>query len=116
LLTLCAVQLYLPPDVCINKDFLRDVLAGRKALMKMEEVKFCNVPLYDELSLKSIAPQMNEDPLFVSFFPSNLPKGRAHDRSYFWNVLNTLHPEYVSAIVKFAEEPRHSAKAEKQAE
>ena len=61
ILILCVVQLYLPPDICLNKDFLKDVLAERKQLLRLEQVKFVTVPLYDELSLKSLGPQMVND-------------------------------------------------------
>jgi hypothetical protein len=73
-------------------------------LMRLDQVKWINVPLYDELSLKSLGPQMVGDAQFMQFFPDNMPKGRSIDRSYFFNVLNTLHPEYTQAIVKHAEE------------
>ena len=38
----------------INKDFLRDVLKGKKKLLKMKEVNFCNVPSYDEIGVKAL--------------------------------------------------------------
>jgi len=38
----------------INKDFLRDVLKGKKKLLKMKEVNFCNVPCYDEIGVKAL--------------------------------------------------------------
>ena len=94
ILILCVVQLYLPPDICLNKDFLKDVLAERKQLFRLEQVKFVTVPLYDELSLKNLGPQMENDAQFTSFFPDNMPRGRSIDRSYFFNVLHTLYPEY----------------------
>ena len=56
---------------------------------------------------------MSTDAQFMSFFPDNLPKGRSIDRTYFFNVLNTVYPEYTQSIIKYAEEQRHSAKAEK---
>ena len=42
----------------INKDFLKDVLTEEKSLLKLEEVKRVNVPLYDELSVVSLWPMM----------------------------------------------------------
>ena len=96
--------MYLPPDICINKDFLKDVLAEKKHLLRLDQVKWINVPLYDELSLKNLGPQMCNDDQFTQFFPDNMPKGRSIDRTYFFNVLNTIHPEYTQSIVKYAEE------------
>ena len=42
----------------INKDFLKEVLTEEKSLLKLDEVKRVNVPLYDELSVVSLWPMM----------------------------------------------------------
>ena len=52
------LQLYIPPEYMINKDFLKEVFTGEKALFSMNEVKRVNVPMYDELSVVSFWPQM----------------------------------------------------------
>ena len=36
----------------VTKDYLKDVLQGRKKLLKMSEVSFCNPPAYDEIGVK----------------------------------------------------------------
>jgi len=42
-----------------NKDFLKLVLEGEsKFLLKLKNVKFINVPVYDELSVKKFWPIM----------------------------------------------------------
>ncbi len=61
LIVLCAVQLYLPPEYMLNKDFLKAVLTEQKALLPLHEVKRINVPLYDELSVVKIWPMMQTD-------------------------------------------------------
>ena len=38
------VQYYLPPEDVINKDFLKEVLAGEKLLFKKTEVNYIAVP------------------------------------------------------------------------
>ena len=70
------MQLYLPPDGCFNKDFLKDVLAERKSLFRMVDVKWINVPLYDELSIKNLMPMMMQEPAFRAYMPDAFPKGR----------------------------------------
>ena len=40
----------------INKDFLKEVFAEEKALLELKEVKWINVPLFDELSVINIWP------------------------------------------------------------
>ena len=42
----------------LNKDFLKDVLKESKNLFRMDQVKWINVPLYDELSIKNLMPMM----------------------------------------------------------
>ena len=54
----CLVQLYLPPEYMMNKDFLKEVLAEDKDLLRLDQVARINVPLYDELSVGNIWPMM----------------------------------------------------------
>ena len=89
------VQLYLPPDNMLNKDFLKEILTEEKNLLKLDQVKRINVPLYDELSVVKLWPMMQTDEQFMRHFPSKMAKGRVPDREYFFNVLNTFQGEYV---------------------
>ena len=50
------VQYHLPDANVINKDFLKEVLTGKKSLMKKSDVKKVNIPHYDELSVKALWP------------------------------------------------------------
>ena len=59
---------------------------------------------------------MKTDVAFMKFMPSCLPKGRIPDRSYFFDVLNTVHEEFLSALIKHASEQRNSASNENMAE
>ena len=43
----------MPYDM-ITKDMLRDILSGTKSLLKLKDVKFIQVPKYDEISVKSL--------------------------------------------------------------
>ncbi len=106
------VQLYVPPDTMMNKDFLKAVLADEKKLMLLSQVKFKHVPLYDELSVVQFWPLMQEDAQFMQYMPSKLPRGRVPDREYFWNVLNTLNEEYVQQLISHAIGQRNSAAGE----
>ena len=90
----------------VNKDFLKDVLAGKKQLMKKTQVAYIQVPHYDELSVKNIWPMFQKDPTFASFFPSTWRKDKGPPRQYFFNVLNTLYPEYLQNVMAHANEQR----------
>ena len=70
------MQLYLPDDTMFNKDFLKLVLADEKKLMPINEVRFINVPHYDEVSVKRLWPKMKLAPNFMLYFPDRLPQGR----------------------------------------
>ena len=45
----------------INKDFLKQVFKEEKKLLSLNEVKYVNVPHYDELSVKRFWPILRED-------------------------------------------------------
>ena len=53
---LCAVQLYVPPVKMVNKDFLKQVFRDEKKLLALKDVKYVNVPKYDELSVRKFWP------------------------------------------------------------
>ena len=93
----------------MNKDFLKAVFTRKKALLKLNDVKRINVPLYDELSVIQIWPMVKGNAKLMAYFPEKLPKGRVPDRAYFFNILNTLHGDYVHTLVKHANEQRNSA-------
>ena len=83
-------QLYLPPNDQLNKHFLKLVLSGEKDLLKMTELRPINAPHYDEISVKNILPRVAKDEAIMRYLPTNLPNGRVIDRTYFFNVLNTV--------------------------
>ena len=62
------MQLYVPPTLMINKDFLKQVFANEKSLLKMSELRAVNVPKFDELSVKYVYPKIKEDPKVHKYF------------------------------------------------
>ena len=102
----------MPPEKYINKDFLKQVLADEKKLLPNDEVKPVNVPLYDELSVKKFFPKLQRDKTFMKYLPDPTPDGRLPDRKYFFNVLNTLQPEYMKNVIDHANNLQMSASAE----
>ena len=63
------VQLYVPPDTMINKDFLRKILVEEKKLLTLAEKREINVPRYDELSVNTLYPKFKDDARFMAYFP-----------------------------------------------
>ena len=92
----------------MNKDFLKEVFAEDKALLKLNQVSRINVPLYDELSVANIWPMMKSDEKFMMYFPTKMAKGRVPDREYMFNILNTIQPAYLQALIKHANDQRNS--------
>jgi len=93
----------------ITKDWLKLVFVGKKKLLEMNEVQRVNVKSYDELSVINLWPEISNDPEFMVFMPDTFPKGKHADRKYFFNILNTVHPDYCKKILKHANDQRMSA-------
>ena len=92
----------------VNKDFIKDVLAGKKQLMKKGEVMHVQIPHYEELSVRRIYPMFKKDPTFQQYFPDRYNKDKGPPRQYFFNILATLYPEYLKECVDHACEQRMS--------
>ena len=80
--------------------------------MKKSEVRFIKVPQYDELSVKNLWPEFKKDAQFMSFFPATFPKGKGPPREYFFDIINTLYPEYLNQVMDHANKQRMSAESE----
>ena len=92
----------------MNKDFLKQIFANEKKLLKLSELKTVNVPKYDELGVKNVFKKLKEDKEFMQYLPDSFSKGREPDRTYVFNVLNTIRPEYVSNLIKHASAQRNT--------
>ena len=96
------LQLYVPPEKMLNRDFMKQLLAEDKKLLELRHVIHCSVPRYDELSVKKFWPLMQKDAAFMLYMPDPTPDGRLPEREFFWNVLNTLQPAYVTQLLDHA--------------
>ena len=90
------------------------MLAGKKQLLKKKQVSHINVTRYDELSVKSLFPQFKGDKEFLQYFPDTYPKNKGPPREYFFDILNTVHPEYLEQVMQHADEERYAASGAKQ--
>ena len=80
--------------------------------MKKADIRYIQVPKYDELSVKNIYPMFAKDAQFMSYFPDSYPKGKGPPRDYFFNILNTLHPDYLQQVMSHASKQRMTAEGE----
>ena len=63
----------MPPFKQINKDILRQVLAGEKKLMKKNAVEYIHVPAYDELGVNRLWKDLKDDKAFNIYFQDEYP-------------------------------------------
>ena len=77
--------------------------------MKKAEVQKISVPHYDELSVKNLWPQFSKDAEFTKYFPDKYPVGKGPPRQYFFDILNTLYPDYLQQVMEHANKQRMSA-------
>ena len=71
--------------------------------MLKEEVKYISISHYEEISVKKLWFQLQDDPKFSKYFPKEYPEHKYPPRAYFYNILNTLYPEYLKKIYTHAQ-------------
>ena len=92
----------MPPADNINKDFLRDVFKREKKLLKKDKIKMIDVPHYEELNVRDVLKRFKDEEKLLAHIPTNLRKGKPIARPFFFNVLNTLYPGVVPAMINNA--------------
>ena len=87
---------------------MRQVLKGEKSLLPIAECKFVTVPQYDELGVKNLFPKFLGDSEVMQYLQDEYPKNRYPDRTYFFTILNTVHPEYMRDMIAHANNARYA--------
>ena len=95
-----------------TKPFLKAVLQGTKTLIKLDKVRFVQVPIYDELSVKNLYSKFLELYETSNYFPDHYASGRQCNRDYFFNITNTLHSAMLWQIIEHALKQRHASTEE----
>ena len=54
------------------------------------------MPHYDELSVKKLWPQFKKDANFMQYFPDSFADTKGPARQYFFDIMNTIYPEYLN--------------------
>ena len=62
-------QYYMPPMKKVNKDFLKQVFAGKKQLVPRNQIRPIEVPHSDELSVEALVKDVMTIPDLGKFFP-----------------------------------------------
>ncbi len=79
------VGYFLPPYDDCTMDFMMEIWAGEKKVLKSSEVGHIKVPRLAELSVKNLTDQAFEDPKISKFLPSVKPK-RPMNRDWLFTV------------------------------
>ena len=88
------------------------MLREKKKLLPLNEVKYVNVPHYEELSVKRFWPILREDEALMQYMPDFTTEDKIPDRVYFWNLANTVQNAYVQNVIKHANNLRMKAQDE----
>ena len=72
------------------------------------------MPHYDELSVKALWSSFSDDEEFRSYFPDKFAEDKFPSREFFFNVLNTVHEDYLTQILTHANKERMEAGGEVQ--
>ena len=59
----------------VTREYMKDVLQGKKKLKKIHEVSFINAPPFDEIGVKNIYDDVVKQEKMKDYFPDSLPKG-----------------------------------------
>ncbi len=97
----------------MNKDFLRQILQDEKFLLKKNQVNYINVPHFDELSVDKMWPTLKDDEEFNVYFQDKYPELKGPNREYFFNILNTVYPDYLQQVTEHASKQRYTVEGEK---
>ena len=85
-----------------NKDYIRQLLTEEKKLILLKDVKFANVPIFDELSVSTLWPHCTGIQELMVYFPDRLPKNRMPARDYFFSILMTKNESYLMSLIEHA--------------
>jgi len=104
----------MPSYGMVTTEYLKQILRGDKKLMKMADVRQCNPPHYDEISVQELYEPCLKMANMAQYFPDQYPKGRSCSRPYFFAILATLHPDYTDKLIKRSKEMRFGVDGDKQ--
>ena len=80
-----------------------------KVLLKKKQVDYVHVSHYQELSVKNLWKDLKADAAFNIHFQDSYPDDKGPCHKYFFDILNTIHPSYMSQIMEHACKERFSA-------
>jgi hypothetical protein len=86
------------------------VFSGAKELIPQSQIRAVCVPKYDELSVHGLIRDVMTNKDLGKFFPDQRTPSDLPDREFFFNVINTVEPDYLAALIKHAQNQRFENK------
>ena len=71
----------------------------KKGLIKLSDLRVVQIPKWPEVNVKTLYEHYLNDEEVAWYLPDKFTKGRQIDRSFFFNVLNTIVPSHVQMII-----------------
>ena len=75
-------------------------------------MNYVNVPHYEELSVNKLWPTLKDDDDFNIYFQDKYPDDKGPNHDYFFNILNTVYPDYLQQVTEHASKQRFTAEGE----
>ena len=69
------------------------ILTGEKKLLPLAELKPVEVGNFPEVSVNALYKDFAERPTVAPYMPPKITKGKGLDKTFFFNVISTLHEE-----------------------
>ena len=89
----------MPPSRELNKDFWKALFKDEKKVFKIHEINHIIVPKLDELSVPSMIELMKDDEEVRMYLPDGYFEKVKPDRTFIFNVLNTVHPGFLPKLI-----------------
>lgn len=90
------------PEIQVNKDFLKSIFLDEKKLFKKKKIEYIKVPHWDELPVKKLWGDLKDDAAFSIYFQDKYADQKLPHREYFFNILNTIYPDYLKSVMDHA--------------
>ena len=104
------VGLFMPSLKGTKVVFLRAIFCNKKKALKQTNVHIIVVPHYEELSVKNLYADAMKDPLLKNYDPDlEQNSNRFPERDFFFGILGTLRPLYLTKIIEDANKVRYEA-------
>ena len=87
------------------------MLKGEKRFLPQSEVKPCDVGHYPEVSVKALYEEFAKRKEVEPYMPPKIHKGRTLSKKYFWDVVGSIYPDEIGAIILHANEQRNSVQS-----